>query len=71
MSVHTRLIESALEAPGEFVDIATHDPLSAVLLVFGVLLVGLPMAVFGVMGIGVIAELLNPSTESPPPQQAE
>jgi hypothetical protein len=70
MSLHTRLIESATQAPGEFADIATHDPLSAVLLGIGALLVFLPMAVFGVLGIGVLAELLNPATGSPPQQQA-
>ncbi|MFB6202581.1 MAG: hypothetical protein ABEI98_11310 [Halorhabdus sp.] len=56
----TDLIESVLELPGKFLDVATHDPISAVLLGFGALFVGLAVAAGGVLTLRAVVESLSP-----------
>jgi hypothetical protein len=49
-----------------FTDVATADPLSAVLLLVGALLVGVTMAVGGVLALGALVEAIVPSPRAPP-----
>lgn len=62
MSTVSRLVESVLEMPVRFADIAAHDPLSAVLLVIGALLVGVSSAVFGFLVVGAGVDLVTPDS---------
>jgi len=54
------LFESILRLPGEFAGVATHDPLSAVLLAIGALIVLGTVGFVGYLLLGAVAELLNP-----------
>lgn len=64
MSVLSRLIQSVLDAPGMFLDIATQGPISAILLAMGALLVAVAVAVFGGLTAAAVVELLTPSRSS-------
>ncbi|WP_436935802.1 hypothetical protein [Halovenus marina] len=54
------LVQSILDAPGIFADIATHDPLSAVLIGIGAVLVGVSLGAFGLLTAGVVVDLIRP-----------
>lgn len=60
------LIQSIIDMPGEFADVATADPLSAVLVAIGGLLTFAAMAVFGGLTLGAVVDLLTPETSGPP-----
>lgn len=62
MSVVSELIQSVIDAPGMFLDIATQGPISAVLLVMGALLVAVAVAVFGGLTAAAVVELFTPSS---------
>lgn len=62
MSLHTKLIDSVLDMPGAFADVAAHDPLSAVLLGIGALLTFFSMAVFGGLTLGAVVDLVTPES---------
>lgn len=60
-------VEMAIE---QFTTVATHDPVSAVLLASGALFVGLASAVFGYLTLGALVDLITPeaSVRGPPRQ---
>ncbi len=62
MSLLSDLVSSIVDAPGTFADIAAHDPLSAILLGIGGLLIGASVAVFGILVVGAVVELFTPSS---------
>jgi len=53
------LLDSIIEMPGQFADVAMHDPLSAVLMAFGALFVGLSVGAFGYLSLGALVEFLS------------
>ncbi len=53
------LLDSIIEMPFLFADVAAHDPLSAVLVAFGSLFVGLAMSVFGYLSLGALVAVLS------------
>lgn len=55
----TELLRSIVRLPGEFAGVATHDPLSALLLLVGTVLVGLPSVFFGYLVLGAVADLFT------------
>lgn len=59
--VVVRLIQSTLELPGEFIEVAAHDPLSAALVAIGSVLVGAPLLVGGTYLAGAAFELVRPA----------
>ena len=59
--VVVRLIQIALELPGEFIEVAAHDPLSAALVAVGSALVGAPLLVGGIYLAGAAFELVRPA----------
>ncbi|MFC6756419.1 MULTISPECIES: hypothetical protein [Haloarcula] len=69
-SLPMQFVQSVLDMPGKFIDIALFDPLSAVLILIGALLVGAASAVFGYLSLGAAASLVvRPgSGRSPPPE---
>jgi hypothetical protein len=62
MSVLTRLVESIVDMPGEFADVAAQGPIEALLVLSGAILVGLPVAFFGVLLLGALADLVTPES---------
>lgn len=60
------LLESVLRLPGQFAEIAMHDPLSAVLMAVGALITFVSVAVFGGLVAGSVLEALTPSPSEPP-----
>lgn len=68
MSILTDLLTSIAEAPAKFAAVAAHDPLGAVLMVFGSLFVGAAMVVFGVLTLGAAVNLVTPSPGGAPRQ---
>jgi hypothetical protein len=68
-SAATTFVESILEMPGKFADIAMHDPLSAILLASGALFVGIAVAAFGYLSLGAFFSLFTVETSTRPPRQ--
>ncbi|MBX0295374.1 hypothetical protein [Haloarcula nitratireducens] len=65
----SQFVQSILDAPGEFVTIAMSDPLSAILIVVGALLVGVASAVFGYLSLGAVVSLfMRPGSGRSPPR---
>jgi len=62
MSLLTDLVDSIVEMPGEFADVAAQGPAEAVLVLFGALLVIAPSAYFGYLLTGALVELLIPES---------
>jgi hypothetical protein len=66
--VATEFVDSLVEMPGQFADVAAHDPISAVLVAMGAVLVTAPLGLFGVLTLGAVVEFIVPdSTESSHP----
>ncbi|WP_276270638.1 hypothetical protein [Haloarcula litorea] len=67
----TELVQSVIDAPGKFVDIMLFDPLSAVLVLIGALLVGVSSAIFGYLSLGAAASLFTRGGGRSPPSRAD
>ncbi|WP_436907545.1 hypothetical protein [Halosimplex marinum] len=63
----TQLVNSIIEMPSHFQDVAAHDPLNYVLIAFGVLFVAGASAVFGYLSLGAFFSLFT-GASSPPPE---
>lgn len=72
-SLLVELVQSIIDMPGKFIDIALFDPLSALLILVGALFVGAASAVFGYLTLGAALSLfMRPgSGQSPPPREAQ
>jgi urea transporter len=69
-SLLSELIQSIVDAPGRFVDIALADPIAGVLILIGAVLVGISSAVFGYLSLGAAASLVfRPGSGRSPPQE--
>lgn len=64
------LVESIVEMPSHFADVAAHDPVSAVLMVFGALFVAAASAVFGYLSLGAFVSLFTRDWSTEPPRGA-
>lgn len=64
------LIDSIVAFPGEFADVAAHDPLSAVLLLLGAVLIVFSMGVFGYLTLGALVDLVTPDLSGRAPPEA-
>jgi len=64
----SQLVQSVIDMPGKFVDIALTDPISAVLILIGATLVGLSSAVFGYLSLGAFLSLFSGAGGRRPPQ---
>lgn len=69
-SLVTELVQSIIDMPGRFIDIALADPISAVLILIGAVLVGAASAAFGYLSLGAALSLVTRpgSGRSPPPE---
>lgn len=63
------LIQNLTEMARLFGDVATTDPVSALLLLVGALLVGFSSLLFGYLALGGIGAALIPDTSPKRPQQ--
>jgi hypothetical protein len=64
----TELLNSVVEMPFKFAEVAMHDPLSAVLIAFGALFVGLAVGAFGYLTVGSLVAFLSTENATAPPQ---
>ncbi len=62
------LLESVVRLPGEFADVAAHDPLSALLMLVGTVLVGATVGFVGYLVLGAAADVLTPTPGGEPEQ---
>jgi hypothetical protein len=60
MSLLSDLVQSIIDMPGEFADVAAQGPIAGVLLLIGVLLVVVPSLIFGYLTLGVLVDLVLP-----------
>ena len=63
------LVNSVIEMPGRFAEVALHDPLNIVLIAFGVLFVGAASAALGYLSLGAFFSLFNVESSAPPEAQ--
>jgi len=71
-SLPMQFVQSILDMPGKFVEIALADPISAVLILIGAVLVGGASAVFGYLTLGAAASLvIRPGSGPSPPKEAK
>jgi len=71
-SLPSQLVQSIVDMPGKFIDIAMADPLSAVLILIGAALVGAASLVFGYLSLGAAASLvIRPGSGRSPPREAK
>lgn len=62
MSLPSRLLESIVDMPGEFADVAAQGPIEGLLVLFGALFVIAPTAYFGYLSTGAVLSLLIPES---------
>jgi hypothetical protein len=62
MSLHTDLIDSIIEMPGEFADVATQGPVEGILVLFGVLFIAPSVLYFGYLVAGAVVDLVIPES---------
>ena len=70
MSIPSRFIESLIEMPAKFAEVATQGPIEGLLVLFGALFVGAPLLYFGYLSTGaLIAPLLPESFGAEHPEE--
>lgn len=62
MSILSRFIDSLIQTPGEFADVAAQGPAEAILVLMGAILVGAPLIFFVVLVLGAAVELVMPES---------
>ena len=65
------LFQSILDMPAKFADVAMHDPLAALMMVFGSLFVAVSVGYFGLLALGSIADLFTPEAGGQPRQPGQ
>lgn len=70
VEIQSGLAENTVGLVERFLEIASTDPISAAMLATGAVLVGVSMAVFGVLSLGaVLASIKRAFPSSPAPRQ--
>jgi hypothetical protein len=62
MSVLSRLVESIVDMPGEFAEVATQGPIEGLLVLSGAILVGAPLVFFSLLVLGALVDLVTPES---------
>lgn len=62
MSTLSELVDSIIQMPAEFADVALQGPIEATLVLIGALLVGLPTAFFGYLVAGAAVDTVLPES---------
>lgn len=60
--VVVRLVRSILETPEKFIEVAMHDPISALLVLVGTAIVTASLGVFSLLVAGAGLDLIRPET---------
>lgn len=60
------VVDNLIEAGQIFTDVASVSPISAAMLVMGVLFLGVSSGIFAALTIGALADSLVPSRSTPP-----
>lgn len=60
MTAVSQLIESIMDAPGEFLEVATQGPVEALLVLIGAVFVILPSALLAYLVLGAGIDLVKP-----------
>ncbi|MFQ3293979.1 MAG: hypothetical protein ACI9EZ_001321 [Halobacteriales archaeon] len=63
------IVENVTCAIDQFASVAGYDPLSAVSLLIGFLILGVMGLVVAFLGIGAVIDLVRPESNGPPPRQ--
>jgi hypothetical protein len=63
-------IADLAEAASQFTDVALSDPLSAILLAFGGLFLGISSLAVAYLGLGAVVDLVTPDVSREPPLRA-
>jgi len=64
MSVLSDLIQSIIDMPGEFADVAAQGPIEGTLVLIGALLVVVPSIIFGYLVLGAVVDVVIPDSSS-------
>jgi len=64
----TQLVESVVEMPSRFAEVAAHDPLNPVLMAFGAVFVVASVAALGYLSLGALVSLFSRDWSSEPPR---
>jgi hypothetical protein len=70
-SAAAELVQSLIEMPGRFADVAAHDPLNPVLMLFGVLFVAGSVGMLGYLTLGALVEFFIGGIATEPPREAQ
>lgn len=62
MSIASQFVDSAIEMPGRFAEVAAQGPVEGLLVLFGALFVGAPLAYFGYLSTGAILSPFLPES---------
>jgi hypothetical protein len=62
MSLLSDLIDSIIDMPGEFADVAAQGPVEGLLVLLGALFVIVPTAYFGYLVTGALVDLVIPES---------
>lgn len=54
MSIASQFVQSLIEMPGKFAEVAMQGPIEGLLVLFGALFVGAPLLYFGYLSTGAI-----------------
>lgn len=65
------LINSIVSIPGEFATVAGNDPIGAILMAVGGVLMLVTMGVFGYLSLGAAVDLITPDLSGRAPPQAD
>lgn len=60
MSPIVDLVQSVVDMPGKFVEVAMQGPVEATLVLFGAIFIAVPSAVFGYLVLGAAVDLVKP-----------
>lgn len=63
------LIQSVLRMPEAFESVLTNDPLAAVLVIAGAIVMAVSFGVFGYLTLGAVADLFTGDRVGPSPQR--
>ena len=64
MGVISDLIQSIIDTPSEFADVAAQGPIEAFLVLMGATLVLVPLGFFGLLVFGVVVEFVTPDSSA-------
>ena len=62
MGTFSKLLDSLLATPGEFIDVATAGPAEAILVLFGALFIAPPLIFFAILVLGAVVDLVTPES---------